>query len=188
MDSKSYNFDVVRSRRKTVAVEIRPDGSALIRAPYSMPNSVIKSFISEHEYWIEEHIKKAREKRKELGEIKPLTREELLELVEQARGYLPPRIKHYADILGVKYGMITIRNQHTRWGSCSAKGNLNFNCLLMLMPEEVRDYVVVHELCHRLEMNHSKRFWSLVEGVMPDYKRIRKLLDEEGSKVMLRNP
>ena len=185
MDSKSYNFDVVRSRRKTVAVEIRPDGSALIRAPYSMPNSVIKSFISEHEYWIEEHIKKAREKRKELGEIKPLTREELLELVEQARGYLPPRIKQYADILGVKYGMITIRNQHTRWGSCSAKGNLNFNCLLMLMPEEVRDYVVVHELCHLTHMNHGKEFWAKVASVDPAYKEHIKYLKEHEESLRL---
>ena len=80
-------------------------------------------------------------------------------LASKALDYIPGRVKYYADIIGVTYGKITIRNQKTRWGSCSSKGNLNFNCLLMLMPPEVIDYVVVHELCHRKQMNHSKAFW-----------------------------
>ena len=90
--------------------------------------------------------------------------------------------------VGVTYGRITIRNQRTRWGSCSAKGNLNFNCLLMKAPPEVLDYVVVHELCHRLEMNHSPRFWAQVERVLPDYKVSRKWLREHGNELMDLNP
>jgi len=86
----------------------------------------------------------------------------------------------------VTYGRITIRNQKTRWGSCSSKGNLNFNCLLMLAPPEVLDYVVVHELCHRMEMNHSKRFWSLVETVLPDYREQEKWLKGEGAVLLRR--
>ena len=94
----------------------------------------------------------------------------------------------YAPRIGVSYGRITIRSQRTRWGSCSAQGNLNFNCLLSLCPEEVRDYVVIHELCHRKEMNHSPKFWAEVEKVMPDYARHRKWLKENGGSLIARLP
>ena len=84
------------------------------------------------------------------------------------------------------YGRITIRNQRSRWGSCSSQGNLNFNCLLMLSPPEVIDYVVAHELCHRKEMNHSPKFWAEVERVMPDYKQRQKWLKDNGTAIMTR--
>ena len=90
---------------------------------------------------------------------------------------------YFSKRIGVDYGRITIRNQKTRWGSCSSKGNLNFNCLLMLTPPEVIDYVVVHELCHRKEMNHSKKFWAEVEKVIPNYRDSEKWLKNEGSKI-----
>ena len=100
---------------------------------------------------------------------------------------IPERVRYFAPKVGVDYGMITIRNQKTRWGSCSARGNLNFNCLLMLAPSEVIDYVVVHELCHRKELNHSPRFWAEVARVLPDYKRQERWLKENGKRLMARN-
>ena len=81
-------------------------------------------------------------------------------LADQAVKTIPERVRYYAPLIGVTYGKITIRNQRTRWGSCSSKGNLNFNCLLMLAPPEALDSVVVYELCHRKEMNHSKMKWN----------------------------
>ena len=99
---------------------------------------------------------------------------------------IPERVAHFAPLVGVTYGRITIRSQHTLWGSCSSKGNLNFNCLLMLTPPEVLDYVVVHELCHRKEMNHSVRFWAEVEHVLPDYEIRRKWLRENGTALISR--
>ena len=120
--------------------------------------------------------------------IQKLSQEELQALADRALLHIPKRAAHFAPLVGVQYGRITIRNQKTRWGSCSSKGNLNFNCLLMLAPEDVIDYVVVHELCHRLEMNHSHAFWRQVERVLPEYRTPRSWLKEHGSELMARNP
>lgn len=111
---------------------------------------------------------------------------EIHKLADLALKVISVKVKHYAGLMNVQYGRITIRNQKTRWGSCSSKGNLNFNCLLMLAPDEVVDYVVIHELCHLIEMNHSKAFWKQVEQVMPDYKKHRKWLRDHGSEVIVR--
>ena len=91
---------------------------------------------------------------------------------------------YFAEKIGVSYGRITLRQQKTRWGSCSANGNLNFNWLLILAPPEVLDYVVVHELCHRRQMNHSQAFWNEVSAVLPGYKEQKKWLKDNGWKLM----
>ena len=118
----------------------------------------------------------------------PYTPEEIKTLAEKAHVVIPERVKHYAPLVGVDYGRITIRNQRTRWGSCSSKGNLNFNCLLMLLPDDVIDSVVVHELCHRKHMNHSAKFYAEVERVYPDYKRCSQWLNENGGVYLSRLP
>ena len=100
--------------------------------------------------------------------------------------YIPDRVRHYSGLLGVQVRRITIRNQRTRWGSCSAQGNLNFNCLLMLTPPEVIDSVVVHELCHLIEMNHSERFYQEVLRVFPEYDRWHGWLKEHQTELMAR--
>lgn len=112
--------------------------------------------------------------------------EEIRSLADQALKVIPERVRYYAPLIGVTYGRITIRNQRTKWGSCSAQGNLNFNCLLMLTPQEVLDSVVVHELCHRKEMNHSERFYAEVLRVFPDYKKWDKWLKDNGPVLMQR--
>ena len=112
--------------------------------------------------------------------------EEIRELANRALQYIPERVRHYAPLVGVSYGRITIRNQRSRWGNCSAKGNLHFNCLLMLAPPEVIDSVIFHELCHRKEMNHSKAFYAEVLRVFPDYWKWDKWLKENGDKLMRR--
>ena len=96
----------------------------------------------------------------------------------------PERVSYYAREIGVDYGRITIRQQKTRWGSCTSEGNLNFNWLLMLAPPEILDYVVVHELCHRKEMNHSAAFWREVEHILPDYRERKKWLKDNGWYLM----
>jgi predicted metal-dependent hydrolase len=118
--------------------------------------------------------------------VEKLTMEEIRDLADRALRVIPERVAHFAPLVGVTYGRITIRNQRTRWGSCSSRGNLNFNCLLMLVPPKVLDYVVVHELCHRKEMNHSPRFWAEVERIIPDFKTYEKWLKTEGGRIMRR--
>ena len=177
---------VIRSNRKTVAIQVNSDLSVTVRAPRSASEKDIEEILKKKEAWISKHIEKIK-KTKERLEAEPtekLTREKVIALAEEALKVIPAKVEYFAKVIGVTYGKITIRNQKTRWGSCSSKGNLNFNCLLMLAPPEVLDYVVVHELCHRKQMNHSKAFWSEVEKVLPDYKEARKWLKEEGSQMI----
>ena len=179
-----YNPEIIRSKRKTVSIEIKPDGRVIVRAPYSVSERRIEEFVNEKSDWIEKHLKRLSEAKRNAPETEKLTREEIHKLAERAVEYIPKRVEHYAKLIGVDYGRITVRNQKTKWGSCSCKGNLNFNCLLMLTPPEVIDSVVVHELCHRKEMNHSKRFYAEVLRVYPDYYKWNRWLKENGSAIM----
>ena len=122
-----------------------------------------------------------------IGVRRKLTAKELELLTAQAKQVFPEKVARYAKEMGVTYGRVTIRHQKTRWGSCSSLGNLNFNCLLLFAPDAVQDYVVIHELCHRKEMNHSDKFWREVANVMPDYKVHKKWLKENGRKIMAWN-
>lgn len=99
--------------------------------------------------------------------------------LERIRSHL----ERYAPLLGVRYGRVAIRDQKSRWGSCSAKHNLNFNWKLIMAPPQALEYVVVHELCHLIEFNHSARFWRLVEGQMPEYEAWKKWLKVHGSEL-----
>ncbi len=179
---------VIRSNRKTVAIRVNSDLSVTVRAPRGVSQKDIERILEEKEAWILKHTAQIRERKaaSDAMEVDYLTNEEIHELADKALKYIPERAAYFAKRIGVDYGRITIRNQKSRWGSCSSKGNLNFNCLLMLTSAEVIDYVVVHELCHRKEMNHSKAFWSEVEKVLPDYKIYVKWLKEEGSNIMRR--
>ena len=180
-----YPYEVIRSRRKSISLEISRQGRILVRAPLSMRDAEIARFVSGKEEWIRTHLEEVRQIREQASGQR-LTGEEIRALADRARREIPPRVEMFARKAGVSYGRITIRNQKSRWGSCSSRGNLNFNCLLMLAPPGVTDYVIVHELCHRIEMNHSARFWAEVERVMPDYRVPRKWLKDHGSGIMAR--
>lgn len=177
-------IEIRRSRRRTMSLEITPDARLLVRAPLRMPDREIKRFVNEKTDWIEKNLQRLMERRTEEQTVEKLTDSELKKLAEQALRVLPEKTAYYAAKMGVTYGRITIRNQKSRWGSCSSKGNLNFNCLLMLTPEKVQDYVVVHELCHRKEMNHSAQFWNEVGQVLPDYRDRRRWLKDNGGSII----
>lgn len=186
MSDGSIDFELIRSNRTTCQIQVRADGSILVRAPRRMPEREIMRFVCEKEDWIRAAQLKTELARERVDDLVDFSGEDIEYLAKKALEYIPERVEFFAPIVGVEYGRITIRNQRTRWGSCSGAGNLNFNCLLMLLPEDVIDYVVVHELCHLVEMNHSQRFWQEVERVLPNYKSSRKWLKDNGNAIMLK--
>lgn len=179
---------VIRSRRKSLAVEVKSDASVVVRAPLRMPEGQIRAFLAEKADWIEKHVRLAAQHQAEAASQGILTPEALAKLKKLTRADLLPRAERYAEILGVTFGKLTVRAMHTRWGSCSSRGDLSFNCLLLLMPPEVRDYVVVHELCHRKQMDHSPRFWAEVARILPDHDAARRYLREHGPVLLSRLP
>ncbi len=179
-------IEVFRSMRKTLEVEVSSDGRIIVRSPARLSEAEIEDFILSKADRLEKYLRESAKRRKELSSLKPFTAEEINEMADKALKIIPERVRYYAPLIGVTYGKITIRNQKTRWGSCSAKGNLSFNCLLTAMPPDVLDSVVVHELCHLKQMNHSKDFYSEVYRVFPEYDRWTKWLKENGRDYIIR--
>lgn len=176
---------IIRSNRKTMALEIR-NGQLIVRAPHGISETEIQKFIQSHQKWIDRHLENARQAQKKAEDAGRLSMDEIHALADEALKVIPERVRFFADKMHVKYGTITIRNQRTKWGSCSGKGNLNFNCLLMLAPPEVIDAVIVHELCHLKEMNHSKQFYNEILKVYPDYHQWNQWLKDHGGELMAR--
>ena len=178
-------YTLIRSKRRSLCLEIGPEG-LIARAPLRMPKQEIDAFILSREQWINRHQNKIRKQLEAAETQGVLTAEEIRQLKNNARRVIAEHVAFYAPKVGVDYGKITIRSQRTKWGSCSAAGNLSFHYLLMLAPTEVLDSVVVHELCHRKEMNHSPRFYAEVLRVFPEYKKHFRWLKENGTMLRRR--
>ena len=177
---------VIRSRRKTLSMQVKGDGQVEIRAPLRTSDAEIRRFLETHRRWLEKHLQKAQALQQAKAGVRKLTAAETAELKKKAKRILPERVAYWAPLIGVRPGRIAVRCQKTRWGSCSAKGNLNFNCLLMLAPDGVIDSIVVHELCHLKHMNHSKRFYAEIEKVLPDYRQHQQWLKDNGEFLLAR--
>lgn len=170
---------IKRSDRRTLGLEVKPTGEVLARVPVHLSDKDIKKFLEDHKKWIVEKqaLVKARKNVKNEA-VFPLYEELSRREREEIKEKIAKRVQDYSLKMKVSYNRITVRNQKTRWGSCSSKGNLNFNYRLFYLPEELLDYVIVHELAHRRHMNHSGEFWREVEKYFPDYKACRKQLKE----------
>ena len=166
-------YELVRSRRKTLSVEVTREGRVIVRAPLRVSAAQIERFVAAHADWIARA--QARQRERMAAHPEPDDRRRA-ELIRRAKAELPPKVAHYARLMGVQPTGLTITSARTRFGSCSGKNSLCFSWRLMEYPEEAVDYVVVHELAHIVHKNHGPDFWALVGQYMPDYKRRRALL------------
>lgn len=210
-------YEVVRSKRKTIAMQINPQGKVIVRAPLRCSEAYIHQFVLSHGDWLEDRYEKMqsllsrqREFRLREGDQLPfcgtylrvirseksrvkidsqqgtillpdLPVAEIRDSVIRAlsRSALPffrERLKFWGNQMGISYGEVSISHALRRWGSCSANGNIHFSWMLIFAPERAIDYVMVHELAHRREFNHSAAFWQIVAGFIPDYRQQRKAL------------
>ena len=185
IDGTDYDIEVIRSIRRTISLEITSVGIRL-RIPRRLSDLERDIFLQKHAGWLKKKLA-ARTKRQQgdgygdIDDVKPFSGmgtdrfPVYAELPAKDKAVIKKafedRVSYYADIMGVSYNRITIRDQKTRWGSCSSKGNLNFNFRLYYMPQHLMDYVIVHELSHRRHMDHSKEFWNEVGRFYPEYKK-----------------
>lgn len=168
----TLEYSIIYSKRRTISLQVKSDASVIVRAPIGCSKELIDKFVSSHIDWINKKLDIVKSKPK----IDYLTDKQVKELKKSVKEIIAPIIAHYSTILNVFPGRVSINTAKTRFGSCSSNGNLNFSCRLGLYPYEAIEYVCVHELAHLKEMNHSPKFWAIVESILPDYKERKKLL------------
>lgn len=167
-------YELIRSRRKTLALEITKDCRVVVRAPLRLSKKQIQAFVERHEDWIAIHLERQRQKAAQ--QPLPPTQEEIEALKARARLELPPKVVFWSEKMGVTPTGFKVTTARKRYGSCSGKNSLCFSCFLMNCPEEAVELVVVHELCHIREKNHGPRFYALLAQYLPDYRERKKLL------------
>lgn len=154
-------YKLEKSMRKTIAMTFR-NKQLVVKAPFFVTKKSVDSFVKKNIHWINDQQEKLKES--------VLDESKIPQYKKDARAYIIPKVEWYAKKFGFSYNKIRITSATTRWGSCSSRKNLNFSYRLILTPAEMIDYVIVHELCHLRQMNHSHKFWAEVEAIMPDYK------------------
>jgi hypothetical protein len=152
-------------------ISVEVDGGVVVTTPRFVTGGMIDRFVDKHSDWISQHVARA-----QLRTVMRIPRKDVAVLKKQALELAESRCAYFARMYGLAYKKISIRAQKSRWGSCSAAGNLSFNYKIAIIPRHLADYIVVHEICHRAHMNHSKRFWDLVAQAMPDHRELRKEL------------
>ena len=165
-------YEIIRSKRRTMSLQVKRDGRIIVRAPLILDKKVIDTFVLKHTEW----IKKKQEMLKNVHITEDFSKNDIKILKSQTKNIIEPILEKYSTLMGVSYERFSINSAKTRFGSCSSKKTLNFSFRLALYPHEAIEYVCVHELAHLKEMNHSKKFWQIVEKYLPDYKERKKLL------------
>ena len=171
---------LIRCRRRSIGLTITQDAQLIVRAPHWMSPQEIERVINQKQRWINEKQALLRQRLLQKSALPKITLQEEYLLKQKAFDHISQRAKELAQTLGITYGSLRINNAKTRWGSCSHKGNLNLTWRLIMAPARVIDYVIVHELTHLKEMNHSARFWAEIAKIIPDYKNDERWLKEHG--------
>ncbi|XOU94052.1 MAG: M48 family metallopeptidase [Candidatus Kerfeldbacteria bacterium] len=168
----------ISKRSKRLRMSVHPDGSLVITKPYGLPSMFVNSFLRDKAGWILIKI----EYFKQFKGTKSIknSKVDYQKYKEEARNFIETKTRDINKHYNYNYNRISIRNQTTRWGSCSQNGNLNFNYKLLFLPVHIAEYVITHEICHLKEMNHSYRFWNLVSQTISNYKELRKELKKKG--------
>ena len=166
-------YELVRSKRKTLAVQVTREGRVIVRAPLRLAKCRVEQFVAEHIDWIRRALADQQSRREAHPEPDA---EKRAELIRRAKTELPRKVRHYADLMGLHPAGLKITSARTRFGSCSGKNSICFSWRLMDYPEPAVDYVVVHELAHIAHHDHSPQFWALVERYLPDYRQRRAML------------
>lgn len=176
---KKFSYTLRESKRaKRVRLAVYCNGSVVVTSPFGVRQSIIDKFVSDKMQWI---MGKVRFFNNVKGKkIRTLSHDDYLKYKDEVFVLVEKRVEFYNKIYGYSFNKIYIKNQKTRWGSCSKKGNLNLNYKILFLPEDLRDYIIVHEICHLKELNHSQKFWNLVAKAFPEYSRIKKELNRNG--------
>ena len=175
LDNKNIDYTLKMSKRaRRMRLAVYCDGTFIVTAPKHVEQGIIEKFIFEKSQWILDRLNFF--KSSEMVFFPKRTKTEYLKHKHVAKKLVEQKIEQFNLLYKFKFNRISIKNQKTRWGSCSSKGNLNFNYKIALLPEKMADYIIVHELCHLYEFNHSQKFWNLVARAIPDYLEIRKEL------------
>lgn len=180
----SIDYEITYSFRRSISISVSNECVVIVKAPYGMSKAGVISFLNEKKSWILKQIEKKRKIAEKVQELGTLSEDDIKKLRKQAKDYIPARVQYYAERWGFSYNKVFIKVMKTRWGSCSSARNLNFNCLLMMMPWEVIDSVIVHELCHLKYMNHSRDFYKEVYKICPEYNRWDRWIKDNGGALI----
>lgn len=172
------NYEIIRSKRKTLAIEVRKDGTVIVRAPKRCSEKIISSFVSKNSGWIERTQKKFEERRKNTS-AHEIADKDIQLYKEKAREYLPERVRYWSEITSLVPTYVHITSAQKRFGSCNGKNGICFSYRIMAYPQKAVDYVILHELAHITHKNHSRDFYALIEKYMPDYRAAEKILKGE---------
>lgn len=176
-------YHVTHTKRKTLSIRVTRDAKVEVRAPLKCPDAYIQAFVDKKRDWIMKHVEEAK-LRAQNTQVQVLDRDAFERQYRDFSQRVQGLIKQLAQDLNVKVNQVTFRDQKTRWGSCSSKGNISLNLRLCIAPVAVADYVVIHELCHMVHMNHSDDFWNLVSQYCPEYRSHKAWLKSNGSRLM----
>lgn len=176
-----YQFKVNR-RSRYLRLSVYDDGRIVVTAPFGFQRSAVKDFVKSRQAWIAKKLKLFRQQRF-FSPSCTSSASDYLANKEAARVLVKERLEFYNQFYGFSFGRVAIKNNRTRWGSCSRSGNLNFHYKIISLPAKLRDYIIVHELCHLKEFNHSSRFWQLLAQLVPDYADLRRKLKVWGREL-----